>query len=82
MFGMSYRRFGRTPSDEEIRQLIARAAQFGVAVEINSHYHPHALKMLKWCQEFDARITFGSNAHKLSEVGSIVRQLERELADT
>lgn len=81
MFGMCYRRFGQIPSDEKIRQLIARAAQFGVAVEINSHYHPNALKMLKWCQEFDARITFGSNAHKLSEVGSIVRQLERELAN-
>lgn len=81
MFGMSYRRFGQTPSDEKIRELIARAAQFGVAVEVNSHYHPNALKMLKWCQEFDAKIAFGSNAHELSAVGSIVRQLQRELAD-
>jgi histidinol phosphatase-like PHP family hydrolase len=81
MFGMSYRRFGQTPSDEKIRELIARAAQFGVAVEVNSHYHPNALKMLKWCQEFDAKITFGSNAHELSAVGSIVRQLQRELSD-
>lgn len=81
MFGMSYRRFGQTPSDEKIQQLIARAAQFGVAVEVNSHYHPNSLKMLKWCQQFDAKIAFGSNAHKLSEVGSIVRQLQRELAN-
>lgn len=81
MFGMSYRRFGQTPSDEKIRELIARAAQFGVAVEVNSHYHPNTLKMLKWCQEFNAKITFGSNAHELSAVGSIVRQLQRELAD-
>jgi putative hydrolase len=81
MFGMSYRRFGQTPSDEKIKELIARAAKFGVAVEVNSHYHPNALKMLKWCQEFDAKIAFGSNAHKLSEVGSIVRQLQRELAN-
>lgn len=80
MFGMSYRRFGLTPSDERIRELIARAAQFGVAVEVNSHYHPDALKMLKWCQEFDARIAFGSNAHELKAVGSIMRQLQRELA--
>ena len=81
MFGMSYRRFGQAPSDEMIRQLIARAAQFGVAVEVNSHYHPNALKMVRWCQEFNAKIAFGSNAHKLSEVGTIVRQLGRELAD-
>ena len=81
MFGMSYRRFGQTPSDEKIRELIARAAEFGVAVEVNSHYHPNALKMLKWCQEFDAKIAFGSNAHELGSVGAIVRQLQRELAD-
>ena len=71
-------RFGQAPSDEKIRQLIARAAQFGVAVEVNSHYHPNALKMVRWCQEFNAKIAFGSNAHKLSEVGTIVR-LGREI---
>jgi len=81
MLGMSYRRFGQTPSEEIIRELITRAAKFGVAVEVNSHYHPNALKMLKWCQEFDARITFGSNAHLLKDVGAITRQLARELAD-
>lgn len=81
MFGMSYFRFGQTPSDERIRELIARAANFGVAVEVNSHYHPDALKMLRWCQELDAKIAFGSNAHKLSEVGTIVRQLQGEIAN-
>jgi len=81
MFGMSYRRFGRSPADEQIRELISRAARFGVAVEVNSYYHPDALKMLKWCQEFDAKITFGSNAHELSTVGAIVRQFQRELAN-
>ena len=81
MFGMSYRRFGQMPSDTQIRELIARAAQLGVAIEINSQYHPNALKMLKWCQEFDAKITFGSNAHDLASVGSIMRQLQKELTN-
>lgn len=81
MFGMSYRRFGQIPPDEKIRALIARAAQFGVAVEINSHYHPSALRMLSWCQELEAKVTFGSNAHALNEVGSIVRQFQQELAN-
>ncbi len=81
MFGMSYRRFGKIPPDRRIRELIARAAQYGVAVEVNSHYHPNALQMVRWCQEFDAKISFGSNAHALNEVGAIMRQLERELAD-
>jgi putative hydrolase len=81
MFGMSYRRFKMTPQDEKIRALIARAAQFDVAVEVNSYYHPNALQMVRWCQEFDAKITFGSNAHALTEVGAINRQLEREISN-
>lgn len=81
MFGMSYRRFGKVPPDDKIRELIARAAQHDVAVEVNSHYHPNALKMVRWCQEFDAKISFGSNAHTIKEVGAIMRQLKRELAD-
>ncbi len=79
MFGMSYRRFKKTPQDEKIRALIARAAQYDVAVEVNSYYHPNALQMVRWCKEFDAKITFGSNAHALTEVGAINRQLEMEI---
>ena len=79
MFGMSYRRFKQVPPDDMIRELIARAAQYRVAIEINSHYHPDPLKFLQWCQEYDALVTFGSNAHTLNEVGEIVRLLEREV---
>ena len=81
MFGMSYRRFDKVPPDAMIRNLIARAADNCVAVEVNSYYHPDALRMLRWCLEFDAFISFGSNAHALDEVGSIMQQLDRELAD-
>lgn len=80
MFGMSYRRFDKIPPDDMIRDLIARAAKYDVAVEVNSYYHPSALKMLRWCQEFDARVAFGSNAHTLQDVGAIMRHLEREVA--
>lgn len=80
MFGMCYRRFGQIPPDEKIKKLIARAAQFGVAVEVNSYYHPNALQMVRWCQELGARITFGSNAHVLQEVGAITRMLKKEIA--
>lgn len=81
MFGMSYKRFRQVPPDEKIKELIARAAEFGVAVEVNSHYHPNALQMVRWCQEYGARISFGSNAHVLSEVGAITRQLQKEIAN-
>ena len=79
MFGMSYSRFKRTPPDIKIKSLIKRAAENGVAVEINSHYHPNALKMVNWCAEFDANICFGSNAHSLEEIGAIMKQLGQEI---
>jgi len=78
MFGMSYRRFKLIPPDDKIRSLIARAAEFGVAVEINSHYHPNPRQMIGWCRDLDARITFGSNAHALAEVGAIGRLLDQQ----
>lgn len=78
MFGMSYRRFQVVPSDEKICALISRATEFGVAVEVNSHYHPNPRKMIDWCQDLNARITFGSNAHTLESVGSIMRRLDQQ----
>jgi histidinol phosphatase-like PHP family hydrolase len=78
LFGMSYRRFKVTPSDDKVRALIARAAVFGVAVEINARYHPDPHQLIRWCRELDARITFGSDAHKLSDVGAIVRRLKQD----
>ena len=37
--------------------------------------------MIDWCREFDALISFGSNAHKLEEVGQITRDLDRAIKD-
>ena len=78
MFGMSYRRFKVTPPDDMICALISRAAEFSVAVEVNSHYHPNPRKMIQWCRDCNARITFGSNAHTLESVGAIMRLLDQE----
>jgi histidinol phosphatase-like PHP family hydrolase len=78
MFGMSYRRFNVIPPDNKICALISRAAEFGVAVEINSHYHPEPRKMIQWCRDYNALITFGSNAHTLENVGAIMRLLDQE----
>ena len=75
MFGMSYRRFNQTPPDELVKELISLAAHTGVAVEVNSRYHPNVMDMLRWCQEFDANVAFGSNAHSLVEVGQIIRHV-------
>ena len=79
MFGMSYRRFGVTPPDDKICALISRAAEYGVAVEINSHYHPNPRKMIQWCRDSNSLITFGSNAHTLESVGAILRLLDQDI---
>ena len=81
MFGMCFRRFMVTPPDDKICALISRAAEFGVAVEINSHYHPNARKMIQWCRDFNALITFGSNAHTLESVGAVMRLLDQEVGN-
>lgn len=78
MFGMSYSRFKLVPPDELICALISRAAEFGVAVEINSHYHPNPRQMIQRCRDYGALITFGSNAHTLESVGRIMRLLDQE----
>ena len=76
MFGMSFKRFNVVPSDEKICKLISRAAELGVAVEVNSYYHPNPRKIMQWCIDYDAFITFGSNAHDLESVGSIMKSLK------
>jgi histidinol phosphatase-like PHP family hydrolase len=78
MFGMSYKRFNVVPSDEKICALISRAAELGVAIEVNSYYHPNARKLAQWCSDYNAYITFGSNAHTLESVGSIMKHFEQE----
>lgn len=81
MFGMSYRRFGQIPPEEMIRNIIRASVDYDIAIEVNSYYHPNALIMVHLCQEYDAKVAFGSNAHSLNEIGGIIRQLNREITD-
>jgi histidinol phosphatase-like PHP family hydrolase len=75
-FGMSFRRFDASPPDELIKALIEKAAKNNIAFEINTQYHPEPWKIIRWCQEADARISLGSNAHSIHDVGKVVRILE------
>lgn len=78
LFGMTYNRFKVAPPPDKLRALIARAAEYGVAIEINSNYHPYPVQLVKLCQEFNTRITFGSNAHSLENVGRKWSQVAEE----
>lgn len=81
MFGMSYSRYKINPPVDKIRALLLRAAEFRVAVEINAYYHPNLRKMIDWCRECGASITFGSNAHTVESVGAVGRSLMQEVAN-
>ena len=78
-FGMSYRRFRTAPSEEKILRLIERAAEYNVAFEVNSYYHPDPWRMVKLCREAGARITLGSNSHSVDEVGEVISVLKRRM---
>lgn len=75
-FGMCYRRFGIVPPDDMMRAVIAKAASTSIAFEINARYHPEPQRLVTWCKEAGARVSLGSNAHRMAEVGRIVRILE------
>jgi putative hydrolase len=74
-FGMSLRRFNIFPQDDHFIQLIQKAARKGVAIEINSHYHPTPWRLIEWCIEYGTLFSLGSNAHDLESVGRILRIL-------
>ncbi len=75
-FGMCYRRFQIAPPENKMRALIEKAAQTGVAIEINARYHPDPWRLVDWCRQAGATVSLGSNAHALEEVGRVIRILE------
>lgn len=77
MFGMSYRKFGVLPSQDIIFEVIEQACKFDVAIEINSKYHPDLFGLIELCKRGGAKISLGSDAHSVEEVGNIVYSLER-----
>jgi histidinol phosphatase-like PHP family hydrolase len=77
-FGMSIRRFNIQPTEDDFKQIIKKAAETGIAIEVNSHYHDNPWEIINWCKEFGALISLGSNAHNVNKVGHINRILKGE----
>jgi len=65
-FGMSIRRFNIQPTEDDFKQIIKKAAETGIAIEVNSHYHDNSWEIINWCKEFGALISLGSNAHNVN----------------
>ncbi len=79
-FGVSMTRFDAKPSEDQYKAIIAKAAVTGVAFEVNSYYHPDPWALVGWCREAGARISLGSNAHHIDDVGQISARLANEAA--
>jgi histidinol phosphatase-like PHP family hydrolase len=72
-FGMAYRRFGFSPPDSLIRELIRECAKAEIAFEVNARYHSDPKLFIAWCREEGAPISLGSNAHTPEGVGDLQR---------
>lgn len=79
-FAMSLARFHVTPPWELFVALMEKSAATGVAFEINARYHADPWRLIEACRQVGAPVSLGSNAHKLDEVGLIMRRLEGERA--
>lgn len=71
--------FGQLPI-KDFDCIIQKAARKGVAFEINSMYHRYFVReLLNLCADQGARVTLGSDAHTITEIGEVVNFLRREL---
>jgi putative hydrolase len=69
-----------TPFPRNLSREIARVATKNhIAIEINPVYHKPLMGFLEMCAEEKAMVTLGSDAHKLNDVGLIVREMKSAL---
>ena len=56
-------------------EIIREATKNNIAIEINHQYHQPLQGIIDICVQENASVVLGSNAHKLSEVGSVYRAI-------
>jgi putative hydrolase len=76
--GMYQRRHGEFPA-AGMRTIIQASLDRGIAVELNSSYHPDLSSMIALCRELDPFVSIGSDAHDRAEVGKCSALLRRAL---
>lgn len=57
------------------REIIKRAVENNIAIEINPVYHAPLLEFIELCASENALITFGSNAHGFNDIGLTVKKV-------
>mgnify|MGYP001225015150 CR=1 FL=1 len=74
-FGMSIKRFGARPNKKLFLDLMRRCKRKKVAFEINSAYHYNKNWLLEKCIDENIYFSLGSNAHKVTNVGNVIKKL-------
>jgi len=62
------------------REIIREATKNNIAIEINPTYHKPLIVYLEMCAKENAMLTMGSNAHGLSDIGLVVKELRKILS--
>lgn len=79
--GVYITKFGSFPL-VDFGKVIEKAAQKRVCFEINSKYHKWIVKeLLELCSQHGVKVTLGSDAHNVEQLGDIVRFLEGKFCE-
>ena len=74
--GMCLRAFGKFP-DDKMLALMRATLERGIAIEINSSYTVDMDHYLELCADVDPIVSIGSDAHKLSDLGTCRNELRK-----
>jgi putative hydrolase len=74
--GMSFQRYDSPPDDNQLRAIMKKVKDHGIAFEISSCYHPDPINMLKLCNEVGVIVSPGSDAHSIKSIGEISKILK------
>ena len=75
-FGMSIKRFKKFPKKSDFKNIIKKCSKMNKVFEINSHYHSEVKWLLKTCIKYNTKVSLGSNAHSVKEVGQIYKLIK------
>lgn len=70
--------YGPVP-EQYYRDLISKARKTGTAIEINAKYNNDFRGFLELCMELNPRVSLGSDAHSVHELGMISAKLREEI---
>jgi len=73
-FGMSLKRFKAKPKIINFKKIIKLCKKHKKAFEINYSYHKNPKKLLALCVKYKCMVSLGSNSHKVSEVGLVLKK--------